>query len=152
MAALDRRLVLLLGLVVVWFLLATGADARPTWCRTDPVVQIDGQTVHIYLSSYLAMNDAATGPTQIVVTVPTGVEAVLRAADPGFGGHGYDVRFAESAALKTTPRRLQVHVAVYAPATDDSLPVVVDVVPFGDGRIAGGSASGTANAWILLKL
>ena len=152
MEVLVRRGLLVLGLVAVWGVLAAGADARPIWCKTDPVVQIDGQTVHLYLSSYLAMHEAATGPARIEVTVPTGVEAVLRATDPGFGGQGYDVRFAESAALKNAPHHLQIRVRAYAPAGDDSLPVVVDVVPGGNGRLTGGSASGTANEWITLQL
>ena len=145
----SRFLAPLLGLLGL-LVLTPDAGARPTWCKRDPVVQIGGQTADVLVSSYEAMNGAATGPVAIVVTVPTGVAAVLRATDAGFGGWGYDVRFAESDALRNTSRSLQVRVEVYAPATDALLPVKVQFTPRGTGRLSGGSASGTANSWVVL--
>jgi hypothetical protein len=120
------------------------------WCRNDPVIQIDGQTVDVFISSYVDMKTSATGPTQLVVTVPAGIAAALRATDRGFGGHGYDVRFAKSDALSATRSALQVKIEVFAPASDSSLPVKVDFVPRGSGRLTSGSATGTANAWFTL--
>jgi len=129
---------------------APGAGARPAWCKKDPIVQVDGQTANIVISSHATMDEAATGPVEVVVTAPTGVEAVLRATDDGFGGHGYVVRFAASDALANTAHALQVRVEVYAPAADSSLPVTVEFLPRGAGRLAAGSAAGSANSWVLL--
>ncbi len=144
-----RRAVPLLGLVV-FVLAASGAGATYEWCKTDPIVRIDGQIADIVLLSHRQMHSAATGPARLVVTVPTGVAAELVATDRGFGGHGYDVRFAESADLRNAAGTLQVRVEAYAPASDDALPLRVKFAPRGTGRLSPGSAEGTANAWVVL--
>ncbi len=149
MAPLFRRLAATLALVVVLLgVTSAPAGAIVGICTKDPIVRIDGQTADILLSSYDEMNDAATGPATIVVTVPPGVSAELVAADRGFGGHGYDVRFADSDRLQVTKRGLEVRVEVYVPATDGSLPVWVEFTPRGKGRLSAGSAEGRANAWV----
>jgi hypothetical protein len=141
-----------LALVAVSLLLAApGASAGRMWCLSDPVVKIDGHVADVWLSSYVEMNQAATGPTQIVVTVPTGVAAELLAVDNGFGGHGYDIGFAESSKLKATATSIQVQVQVFAPATDGSLPLKVQFTPRSTGPLKAASASGFANAWVTLK-
>ena len=149
MWASSRFLAPMLGLLAL-LVLAPGAGARISWCKKDPVVQIAGQTADILISSYDTMNNAATGPVVVVVTVPTGIATVLRATDAGFGGLGYAVSFAQSDTLKNSSRSLQVRVEVYAPASDASLPVKVQFTPRGTGRLAGGSASGIANSWVVL--
>ena len=128
-----------------------GASAGRSWCKSDPVVMIDGHVADIWLSSYVEMDAAATGPAQVVVTVPTGVAAELLAVDNGFGGHGYDIGFAESSKLKATATSLQVQVQAYVPATDGSLPVKVQFIPRGTGPLKAASATGLANAWVMLK-
>jgi hypothetical protein len=151
MAPAVRRLVRSLGLLpLLLALVLPGADARVQICRKDPVVRIDGQVADILLSSSLELNDAATGPTAVVITVPTGVPAELLAVDRGFGGHGYDVRFAESDRLRATEQNLRVRVEVYVPAADGSQPVAVEFTPRGPGRLAAGGAEGTANAWVVV--
>ena len=126
-----------------------GAGASKQWCKVDPVVKIDGEVADIVLSSYEEMEEAATGPAQVVVTVPPGVETVLRSTDRGFGGHGYDVRFERFEDLKDTGGALRLRVAVYAPATDGSVPVRLDFVPRRDGgRLQAVTAEGAANAWV----
>ena len=151
MAPLFRRLASMFALAVVLLALAGApAGARIGTCRGDPVVRIDGQIADIVLSSHDEMKDAATGPAKVVVTVPSGVPAELVATDRGFGGHGYDVRFAESDRLRVTERGLEVRIEVYAPATDGSLPVWVEFTPRGEGRLSAGSAEGRANAWVTL--
>ncbi len=150
MPRLSRRAGPLLGLVL-FVLAASGAGATYEWCKSDPILRIDGQTADVVLSSHLAMRSAATGPARLVVTVPTGVAAELVATDRGFGGHGYDVRFAESPALRNAAGTLQVRVEAYAPASDDALPLRVEFAPRGAGRLSPGSAEGTANAWVVLE-
>jgi hypothetical protein len=128
-----------------------GASAGRSWCMNDPVVKIDGHVADVFVSSYVEMDAAATGPTQIVVTVPTGVSTELLAVDNGFGGHGYAVSFATSSRLKATATGIQVQVEVYAPATDGSLPVKVQFTPRSTGPLKAASATGLANAWVTLK-
>ena len=132
-------------------LTARGASASKQWCRVDPVVRIDGEVADIVLSSYEEMEEAATGPARVVVTVPRGIEVEQLSEDEGFGGHGYDVSFEKFDDLKGTEDALRVAVRVYAPATDGSLPVRVDFEPRRKGgRLGAGSAEGTANGWVRL--
>src|SRR5688572_15001454 len=60
---------------------ARGVDARRAWCRTDPIVIIDGAIVDVFVSAPLGELVTAiltvTGPNKIVVTVPEGVNAWL---------------------------------------------------------------------------
>jgi hypothetical protein len=148
------RLLGLAALTLPAALRPRAADATRGWCRFDPVVMIDGQFADIFISSYLEMQLLATGPTQVVVTVPPGVRARLVATDLGFGGHGYDVSFAESRKLADTKRVLEVQIKVLTPAEDSSegpLPLKVDFAPVGDGRLAPGSAEGLANTWVIVR-
>ena len=161
MDRLDRRrtrrdAVRLLGLAALALPVALrprAAGAIHGWCRIDPIVQIDGQTADAFLSSHDEMRQLATGPAKLVFTVPTGVPAKLIATDPGFNRKGYDVRFAESDKLRNAAGALEVRVEVYAPALDGPdgpLPVRVDFVPRGNGRLAPGQAEGRANEWVRL--
>jgi hypothetical protein len=148
------RLLGLSALAVPTALAPRPARAIHGWCKTDPIVQIDGQTADIYLSSHLEMKQLASGPAEVVVTVPTGVPVRLVATDPGFGGLGYDVRFAESGGLTDNGHVLEVRVKVYAPALDGLhgvLPVRVDFTPRGTGRLVPGEAEGVANEWVTLR-
>ena len=92
-----------------------GADARLGWCRADPVVKIDGQTAHVYVSARVRnMREAralATGPTRVVVAVPPDVEAEYVAGNAGFG-FGYEVVVEPSTDLAATATTLPVRVTV----------------------------------------
>lgn len=132
---------------------APGAGAIKGWCRRDPVVEIDGRTAHIVLSSDTAMHGLATGPTQLVITVPAGTATRFLADDPGFGHHGYDVRFTESPDLLADDRALDIQIEAYAPAADTEagpLPLVLEFTPRGDDRPVVSRTEGRANEWVSL--
>jgi len=123
------------------------------WCRRDPIVKIGDLTVDIVLSSYFDMNEHATGPTQLVITVPPGIPTRFVADDPGFGRHGYDVRFIESSDLNVDDCFVDVQVKAYTPAAnppEGPLPILLNVTPLGDGRPASGEIEGLANEWVIL--
>jgi hypothetical protein len=154
-ATIDRRSALrLLGsaaLAAVAAGAAAGrAEAARTWCRTDPVVKIDGKVADIWLGSYTELHTAATGPAQIVVSVPKGVSTQLLACDLGFGKYGYTVNFKQDAALTRSATGPQVIVSVYVPSKDASLPLSVSFAPRSSG-LAAASASGFVNRWVTLQ-
>jgi hypothetical protein len=133
----------------------SSASAGIAWCRSDPVVVIDGQLADIFVASDLAMQFKATGPLQLVIALPPSSTGSVVLSDTGFGLHGYDVRFVTDASLTRTNRHTQVRVAVYAPATDSTLPVQVTFAPrdLTAGLTAilfGTSANGFANNWVSL--
>jgi hypothetical protein len=129
-----------------------GADAHRAWCRTDPIVIIDGAIVDIFVSAPLGDLVKAiltvTGPNKIVVTVPQGVKAWLLLSDLGFG-RGNTVTFAQSPDLQRTADGVQVKVEVFVPAKG-SFPVRVDFAPRILGILAPESAEGVTNSWFSL--
>lgn len=151
---LTRRSVVrrsVVPLVALVALHAQSASASVRWCRSDPVVTIDGRIADIFVSAPLSAPLKVNGATEIVVTVPVGVDAKLVLAGPGFG-RGEDVRFAESRVLRNGPGGIEVDIAVYVPARDDAMPVRVEFA----GRLAEfltpARAEGTANAWVTLRV
>lgn len=126
-----------------------GTNAARMWCRTDPIVLIDGTIVDIFVLGPLTAPMQVTGPTEVVVTVPVGVDASLVAHDLGFG-KGETVAFAESRALRVTSRGIQVQVDVRVPAIDDAMPIRVEFAPRIIGILWPESAEGTANSWVSL--
>lgn len=115
---------------------AEGVEAGISWCRTDPIVTVNGTSVHVYVLSTLEMYDAVTGPTEITVTYPQGtnVSARISSNDNGFG-RGYRLSLRSASGLQVSGSNLQIVVEVRVGATDDSLPVRLEVVRIADGLL-----------------
>ncbi len=145
LARLAMPMVLALVLLTI---LAPNASATIGWCRTDPAISINGQTVNIFVASTEEIFQQATGPTQVTVSVPVGVSAVLLWTDPGFG-YGETVTIVESSRLRVTASGAQIMVSASVPATG-SLPVLVEVVPANVGVVTA-SAQGRTNAQVRLS-
>jgi hypothetical protein len=149
---LRRRLPLALLLVVVLsVLVAPGALAARAWCKTDPLIMVDGELANIFVLSSLSAPLKVSGPTEIVVTVPEGVDARLILADLGFG-RGQIVRFATSPDLMVTQAGIEMLIAVRVPSRDGSLPVRVEFAPRILGILDPASAEGVANDWVKLSV
>jgi hypothetical protein len=118
------------------------------WCRSDPVVLIDGILADVFTSGPLDALLTVTGPTQIVITTPKTVTISL--AIPGLGfGRGERVRFERSGKLERTNDGIELKIAVLVPAKND-FPVTVDFAPRLLGILKPESADGRANDWINL--
>ncbi len=139
----------LLALLAVLFLLhAQSAGAIIEWCFRDPVVDIGGKTMSVYVSAPVEILETVTGPTVVEIIVPTGVPKTLISTDDGFG-LGWDVRFAESDKLRVTDRGIEVRVRTYVPAST-SLPVITEVVNGSD--VVLGTANGQTNTGDTVKV
>ena len=152
-ASLPRRALLAL-LAMLLLSLAVGSDtasAGRAWCRSDPVIKVDGGVADVYLSSYVEINQAATGPAEIVIALPVGSVGQLLATDNGFGGLGYRVSFVTDSTLKRTNGITQVVVRAYVPSSDSALPLQVDFAPR-SSNLRAATASGQVNQyWVALK-
>ena len=150
---LPRRRLLLCLFVLFTMLsgpLAQSASASKAWCRTDPVIMVDRYVTDVFVSGPLSALLTVTGPTEIVVTVPTGVDASLVLADLGFG-RGTNVSFKESKSLKRDKQGVEIKVAVFVPSSDEDMPVRVEVAPRILGLLSPASTEGTANEWIVMR-
>ena len=130
--------------------LAQDAAASKAWCRTDPLISVDGYLADVFVSGPLSALLTVTGPTEIVIAVPTGVDAWLVLADLGFG-RGTNVSFQESDELTNTRSGVEIEVAVYVPSSDTEMPVRVEVAPRILGILWPASAEGIANEWVVLR-
>ncbi len=145
------RLLLVFTLVTLAFVvMAPGASAARAWCRTDPVVVIDGTLADVFVSGPLLAPLKVTGPTKMIVTVPEGVKTQLILTDLGFL-RGYDVKFVQSSDLQKTDKGVEVRVEVYVPARDSSMPIKVEFSPRLLGLLNTDSVEGTANQWVTLE-
>jgi hypothetical protein len=125
------------------------ARASIRWCRADPGLRVGDQEFHVNLASDQAMLDDATGKVALVVHVPPtyAAETELLDLDDGFG-FSYDLKVQESDHLDDQ-NGIDIVVEVYAPATDDTLPVKVEVDPI-DRQGGTKQRKGNANEWIVV--
>jgi len=138
-----------LSLVVIAFALAGNSSASGSvrWCRSDPVVVIDGYVVDIQVSVPIGQLLKVTGATEIVITTPPDIEVAL--ATPGVGfGYGEHVTFRESPSKTVTGEGMEIRVKVLVPTSDDSVPVLLQVSPAIVGLLAPETAEGVANEWV----
>lgn len=141
-----RRIITMLGasaLVLPAALKVREAGAAVTWCRSDPVFLVDNKLVDVRVASALAMLQQASGPVQLVLTVPEGSMARTLYQDGGFG-YGYDISFATSPTFVRSSQDPQVHAAVFAPAAGVPLPVRVSYT----ARMKPITVDGWSNSWI----
>ena len=118
-------------------LTATPASAGISWCRTDPVIDVNGRRVHIYVlgesPTILDQTLGAKGPTDVTVYAPPGTTAQLTAMDSGFNGYGYKVQLQKDDKLKVNPDgTIQLKVVVKVPAWT-SVPIMVEADPYAEG-------------------
>lgn len=125
------------------------ASAARGWCRTDPLILINGELADIFCTAPLSMLLQATGPTEFVVTVPRGVQASLVLAGPGFL-KGERIEFEHSRKLEKTKLGIEVKIEVRVPARED-LPIGVEFAPRILGILNPDRAEGFANSWVTLN-
>jgi hypothetical protein len=152
MASWDRRRLLgrAAGLVATPVALAIqSAAAGRGWCRSDPVLLIDGVPADLFCTAPLTAPLDVTGPTQIVVTQPPDVAADVLVPDLIGFGRGVQLSFAHAPRLQRTPTGVEVEIAVLAPARTD-FALSVAFAPRLIGLLAPMRAEGHANAWLTL--
>lgn len=164
---IDRRRAL--GLLAA----GTYAVARPDaaragrgWCRVDPIVQVGGQLLHLWVALWARdMAEArrlANGPIAVDFVLPPLVPFARLDNSPGFG-EGFvvtrqtDPTLASGAGL--IPVRVRVRVPTRRPRNRpvevwlqalDAEPLV-QARTLNAGRVDGGRAYGRANAWFELR-
>jgi hypothetical protein len=126
------------------------AVAARGWCRSDPLVRIDGELAYIIATAPRTIRKAVTGPTEIVVTVPMGVQTKLVAAGSTFG-EGETVRFAYSQDRAEASLGIDITVEAKVPARED-LPIGLEVARRTRGNHKKPTrANGRTNRWVTLS-
>ena len=127
-------------------LIPRSAAAGISWCRTDPLITVNGATGHVFVESVKEMFQQTTGPIKINIVVPTDAEASAEPLDNGFG-RGYRITFSHDKDLKYRGPYTDVRISARVPSRRGDLPVRVyfhsDTKPQFDTV-----AYGMANEWI----
>ena len=128
--ALLRRLrsatvVALLALAIALLAVAPVAAGRK-WCRKDPGFLINNRTeVNVEVGVPEHLQDAVTGPLNVILFVPEGVPAKVTFTDEGFNGRGEQVEIVHDPRLGTTPARIPLRVQVLVPVDGPNFQVAV---------------------------
>lgn len=138
------------GLVVAGGLvLPDAASAGITWCRTDPVLNVDGVRFRIWVSSTEAMYNKRTSAISVRVACQQ-VNSVRLETVPGDNGFGLGYGLSSSTSVSSGGGARSVQIAVRAPSSDSSLPVLVELEPLSSGY-SWQSVQGTSNQWLNLS-
>jgi hypothetical protein len=126
------------------------ANASVMWCRSDPVVVIDGYITDVFVSVPVDSLTQISGETRIVIVTPPDVS--VRLATPGVGfGFGEDVIFRESSSLEVGDSGMEIRVKVLVPAESSDVPVRLEVSPRIVGILSPTVSEGNANEWVVQK-
>jgi len=120
------------GLLSLMLLALPSAPAQAggiLWCKSDPVVSLNGRLVDITAALPLEYVLFVTGPTQIEIQTPPGVERFVVISDLGFNGHGTEVTFVDGGGVVEDgeiPTRIRVTVPIHLDR-DEQVPMEVTV-------------------------
>lgn len=122
--------------------LALPASAGVTWCRADPIVELDGTEVQIWVAIPADYEHLVTGPIRVTVFTPNKVSKETTFLDKGFNGYGEEVIFKHRGKV-TDSGSFPVEIKVQVPLDNRQLnrefglrdiPVLVDIIT-GDGQV-----------------
>lgn len=110
------------------------AHAGLTWCKSDPVVSLDGTLVDITVGIPLEYAPLVKGPTRIEIQTPESVARRLIVSGPGFNGYPEEVVFTDRTGEvvdKRFPATIKVRVPIDKAelSPGEHVPVEVTVLP-----------------------
>jgi hypothetical protein len=109
-----RRLVCTVALALLATLASVhGGGANSGWCRTDPVITLDGHVASVWVTTAVFPNWAPGSVASIVVEIPTNVTPNLVWIDPNHGFETFTVSFQTNQWLKSLPHRIEVRISVF---------------------------------------
>ncbi len=124
----GRRWLASSSLAIIALVALSGTIFAGGWCRADPIVEINGEEVQVWVAIPDNMQSAVTGPIEVRFSRPWGTNASVTYLDDGFNGYGERVRFfTDSPANADGSMNIQVFVTV--PVDLSKLPAGVWKVP-----------------------
>lgn len=95
--------------------LVVPAQARITWCKTDPIVLLNGVPVQLLISipdEYLSL---VNGPIRIEMRTSASVQREVVFTDAGFNGYGEEVVFTDLPGRPSQSGRVSAQIRVQVP-------------------------------------
>lgn len=141
----GRRWIYSSALALTAIIVLSGGVFAGGWCRADPIVQINGEEVQIWVAIPDDMQHTVNGPIQVLVSKPWGTDAHVTFLDEGFNGHGETVRFFTSGPPNSDGSMdIQIMVSVpvdtsQLPSGTWSFPVMVEVITDNGTTVSAGN-------------
>jgi hypothetical protein len=119
-----------LGLLALLVLTIPAGAWGVTWCRVDPIVELNGKRVQIWVAVPQEYAGKVTGPIQVEINVPSTVSKKLLFTDAGFNGHGETVTFTSNNGTLLPDTSFWMTFVVQVPMNGfyQQVPVQVEVV------------------------
>ena len=123
-------------------LLTMPVAAGVTWCRADPIVELDGTEVQVWVAMDARYEHLVTGPIQVTFFSPSKISKETTFLDVGFNGHGEEVIFKHRGRVGddgTFPVEIKVRVPLDMRQLRrefgiNEVPILVEVIT-GDGQV-----------------
>ena len=136
-------------------LLSVPAQAGLGWCRSDPILTLDGKQVQVLVYIPGEYEPLVDNPTRVEIKTPQQVSRKLIMTDAGLNNKGYDVSFSDigdsEARMTSTSYRIWVHVKPPI-KTSDIVPVMVEVVlPDGSVQTLMGNNSVATEGYLTIR-
>lgn len=148
-----RRLAcsLVFSIVLLLVAIAPAGAWGVTWCRVDPIVNLNGTHVSILVAVPEEYARYVNGPIEVYVRAPVEVTRELVMTDAGFNGYGETVVFRNNDGMVnaegvfTISIRVRVPIDYVALGDNSGVPVELTVDPGSgqDVRVVYGDASRT---------
>lgn len=132
--SMKRFVVSLLIPIISVLALALPAQAGLSWCKADPIVELNGTKVQILTAIPEEYLPFVEGPIDVEVKAPSSVKTKLLFTDAGYNGHGERVSFSRLNGHRgerdgdEEPFRIRIKVVVPIDA-GIQVPVLVTVIP-----------------------
>lgn len=112
------------------FLAVSPAGAGKGWCRSDPIVRINGQTLQIWVAIPLEDLPDVVGPISVNLVVPRGTINELVYVDDGFNGYGEDFNWIQGSNTVAADGSFNVTAHISVPMRDGRyVPMQVELIP-----------------------
>ncbi|MEZ4520526.1 MAG: hypothetical protein R3A46_02620 [Thermomicrobiales bacterium] len=118
---LGRRWFMSSSLAMIAILALAGSTFAGGWCRADPIVEIDGEAVQIWVAIPENLQPAVNGPIQVIVSRPWNANSRVLMLDSGFNGHGERVTFFANNG-RNRDGSMDIDVFVVVPINQQALP------------------------------
>ena len=123
-----RRWIVSGSMALLAVIVFSGSMLAGGWCRADPIVEIDGEEIQVWVAIPNAFQPAVNGPINVMFAQPWDAETEVTFVDAGFNGHGETVQFV-NAGTRNSDGSMNVGVWVQVPIDASMLPYGVYEVP-----------------------
>lgn len=140
-----------LGLLAM-LVFAMPAGAGVSWCRADPVVNLNGKRVQVWVAVPEQYVDKVSGPIDLQINVPSVVSREIVMLDAGFNGYGEKVSFTTNSGTLLPDGSFYMTVIAKVPTAGfwQQIPVTVEVVhPNGSSQYFSGSQYATVGTFVV---